>query len=78
LLDVTVIHGKGAREVVSCEKIEGGFNRVFVIEFDNGENVVAKVPMRFTGRAALTTLSEMATMTYGIPHPRTIWWKSKS
>jgi hypothetical protein len=51
---------------VACEKKEGGFNRVFIIELDNGENVVAKVPMRCAGPAALTTMSEVATMRYGI------------
>jgi hypothetical protein len=78
LLDVAVTHSKGAHEVVACEKIEGGFNRVFVIEFDNGEKVAAKVPMRFTGPAALTTMSEVATVTYGIQHSRTSSWESKS
>lgn len=63
----------GAREVVACEKREGGFNRVFVIEFDNGVKVVAKVPMQYAGPTALTTISEVATLRYGmiivIRHP---------
>lgn len=63
----------GAREVVACEKREGGFNRVFVIEFDNGAKVVAKVPMQYAGPTALTTMSEVATLRYGmvivIRHP---------
>lgn len=56
----------GAREVVACEKIEGGFNRAFVIEFDNGAKVVAKVPMQYAGPTALTTMSEVATLRYGM------------
>jgi hypothetical protein len=56
LLDVAVTHSQGAREVVACEKVEGGFNRVFIIELDNGEKVVANLPMRFTGPAALVLL----------------------
>jgi hypothetical protein len=78
LLDVANVHSKGAREIVACGKIEGGFNRVFVIEFDNGEKLVAKVPMRFAGPAALTTMSEVATMAYGIQYPKTIYWESES
>jgi hypothetical protein len=66
LLDVAVDHSEGAREVVSCEKKEGGFNRVFIIEFDNGAKVVAKVPMQYAGPTSWTTMSEVATMRYGI------------
>lgn len=73
LLDVAVKCSVGAREVVACEKREGGFNRVFVIEFDNGAKVVAKVPMQYAGPTALTTMSEVATLRYGmmivIRHP---------
>ena len=70
LLDVAVKHCEGAREVVACEKREGGFNRVFIIEFDNGAKVVAKVPMRYAGPSALMTMSEVATMKYGMWHSR--------
>lgn len=66
LLDVAINHSEGAREVVACEKREGGFNRVFIIKFDNGAKVVAKVPMPFAGPTALMTMSEVATLKYGI------------
>lgn len=66
LLDVAVKCSNGAREVVACEKREGGFNRVFIIELDNGAKVVAKVPMQFAGPTALMTMSEVATLRYGI------------
>jgi hypothetical protein len=69
LLDVAVKCSFGAREVVACEKKEGGFNRVFIIEFDNGAKVVAKVPMQFAGPTAFMTMSEVATLRYGIRHP---------
>lgn len=65
LLDVAVKCSNGAREVVACEKREGGFNRVFIVEFDNGAKVVAKVPIQFAGPADLTTMSEVATLRYG-------------
>ena len=55
---------------MACEKQEGGFNRVFIIELDNGTKLVAKVSMRHAGPAALTTMSEVATMRYGMWHLR--------
>jgi hypothetical protein len=64
LLDVALEHSNGAREVVACERREGGFNRVFIIKFDAGGKVVAKVPMQYAGPAALTIMSEVATMRY--------------
>ncbi|KAM0714559.1 hypothetical protein Q7P37_009855 [Cladosporium fusiforme] len=82
LLDVAVKHSKGAREVVACEKREGGFNRIFIIEFDNGAKVVAKVPMPYAGPTALTTMSEVATLKYvrhktHVPVPQVLAWSSK-
>ncbi|KAK4553092.1 hypothetical protein LTR86_009819 [Recurvomyces mirabilis] len=82
LLDVAVKCSKGAHEVVSCEKREGGFNRVFLIEFDNKAKVVAKVPMRAAGPAALTTMSEVATLRYvksktRVPVPQVLAWSSR-
>ncbi|WPH00052.1 Hypothetical protein R9X50_00287500 [Acrodontium crateriforme] len=81
LLDVAVNCSSGAREVVACEKRQGGFNRVFIIEFDNGSKVVAKVPMPFAGPSALTTMSEVATLRYvkgktSVPVPRVLSWNS--
>lgn len=70
LLEVALKHSEGAREVVACEKREGGFNRIFIIEFDNGAKVAAKVPMPYAGPTALTTMSEVATLRYGIWHPK--------
>jgi hypothetical protein len=66
---VAVKCSNGASEVVACEKIEGGFNRVFIVTMDNGTKVVAKVPMPFAGPTALMTMSEVATLRYGILHP---------
>lgn len=73
LLDVAVKYTEGAHEVFACEKKEGRFNRVFGIELDNSAKVVAKVPMRYAGPAALTTVSEVATMEYGIWHSAVIY-----
>lgn len=65
-------HGK----VVTMKKLaEGGFNRVFVLEFQDGFELIAKIPYRTT--AALpeyfATASEAATLTFlrlkGVPVP---------
>ncbi|KAI6901118.1 hypothetical protein KC334_g8287, partial [Hortaea werneckii] len=82
LLEVAVKRSEGAREVVSCEKREGGFNRIFVIEFDNGAKVAAKVPMPYAGPTALMTMSEVATLKYvrhktHVPVPQVLAWSSK-
>lgn len=58
----------GASRVMSYEKKEGGFNRVFVLTMDNGEKVVAKVPFPIAGPRRLTTNSEVATMKYRLCH----------
>lgn len=54
----------GAREILGCSKVEGNFNRAFIIQLDNGSRVVAKVPFPVAGPARLATNSEVATMTY--------------
>jgi hypothetical protein len=55
----------GASKVVEYEKIEGGFNRVFIIRLDNGARVVARIPFSVAGPPRLRTNSEVATMAYG-------------
>jgi hypothetical protein len=65
LLDIAVKSSNGAREVVSCRKKEGSFNRAFVILLDNGAKVVARVPNRLAGPPRLTVSSEVATIQYG-------------
>ena len=65
LLDIAVKSSDGAREIVSCEKKEGSFNRAFVISLDNGATVVARVPNRLAGPPRLTVSSEVATLQYG-------------
>lgn len=57
----------GAKSVTKCEKREGGFNRVFLLTMDNGEQIVAKLPTSISGPRGLTTSSEVATMDYSIP-----------
>jgi len=54
----------GALSITSCEKIEGGSNRVFVFHTDNGERLVAKLPFSVAGPPRYTTGSEVATVEY--------------
>lgn len=54
----------GAREILECSKVEGNFNRAFIIQLDNGSRVVAKVPFPVAGPTRLVTNSEVATMAY--------------
>lgn len=59
-----VVRLSGASAVTACEKIEGGFNRVFIFTLDNEKRVVAKLPFIHAGPRKLTTASEVATMKY--------------
>jgi hypothetical protein len=54
----------GATTVARYEKHEGSYNRVFVLELDNGKRIVARVPTSVAGPPRLMTNSEVATMTY--------------
>lgn len=54
----------GANEILECSKVEGNFNRAFIIRLDNGTKVVARVPFSVAGPSRLVTNSEVATMAY--------------
>ena len=54
----------GATSIVSYEKKEGGFNRVFLFVLDNGKRIVAKIPFSLAGPPRLATNSEVATIKY--------------
>lgn len=54
----------GAKEILECSKVEGNFNRAFIIRLDNGAKVVARVPFSVAGPSRLVTNSEVATMAY--------------
>jgi hypothetical protein len=54
----------GAHKIRSYDKKEGGFNRVFIFQMDNGARIVARIPFRIAGPEVLTTHSEVATMDY--------------
>ena len=54
----------GAKTVTHYEKKEGGFNRIFIFTCDNGERLVARIPIRVVGPRRLVTNSEVATIKY--------------
>ncbi|KAE8352381.1 kinase-like domain-containing protein [Aspergillus coremiiformis] len=58
---------------------EGQYNKTFLLTFDNGSEVVAKLPNPNAGPKILTIASEVATMDYareviGLPVPRVLSW----
>ncbi|CRG85259.1 Altered inheritance of mitochondria protein 9, mitochondrial [Talaromyces islandicus] len=73
----------GADSVLNCEKIEGGFNRVFIFTLNNYKRIVARLPFTLAGPPQLTTSSEVATIKYlqaktSIPIPTILDWNNES
>jgi hypothetical protein len=54
----------GASSVISYDKKEGGFNRIFIFHTDNAKRIVARLPFSLAGPSKLTTNSEVATIKY--------------
>ncbi|KAF2280805.1 uncharacterized protein EI97DRAFT_409041 [Westerdykella ornata] len=70
-------------QVRSLEKrAEGGFNRVFLLTFEDGFELIAKVPYRLAKPDYYTTASEAATLPFlrlkGIPVPHMYGYSPKS
>ena len=60
---------------------QGMFNRVFLLGFDTGAEVIARLPFPIVGSPHLVTASEVATMDFArivlkIPVPRVLAWSS--
>lgn len=65
LLQKVVEASPGATGVLEYEeKLEGGYNRAFVLRLDNGSRVVARIPFHHSGPPRLATNSEVATIAY--------------
>ncbi|KAJ8130483.1 hypothetical protein O1611_g3144 [Lasiodiplodia mahajangana] len=69
----------GAEAITTFEKLEGGFNRVFIFTLDNAKKIVARLPFPVAGPPKLTTASEVATIRYlqaktRIPIPTILDW----
>jgi len=66
-----------ASHIISYEKKEGGYNKVFIFLLDNGKRIVARLPTRAAGPSTLTTNSEVATIAYSkhytLPHTLWLW-----
>ncbi|EFR05414.1 hypothetical protein MGYG_08426 [Nannizzia gypsea CBS 118893] len=79
LCEVAISVSEGACRVISYEKKEGGYNRVFILSLDNGKRIVARIPTRVAGAPRLTTNSEVATIAYlqsktSLPLPKVLAW----
>ncbi|KAK0438667.1 kinase-like domain-containing protein [Armillaria borealis] len=72
----------GAQRCIRFERIaQGPYNKIFLLEFDNGREVIARIPCALVGNVRLSTASEVATMEYvrdviGHPTPRVLAWSS--
>ncbi|ROV87932.1 hypothetical protein VSDG_09452 [Cytospora chrysosperma] len=69
----------GAKEILKGVKVEGNFNRAFILHLDNGSRVVARIPFSVAGPPRLVTNSEVATIAYirentSIPVPKILDW----
>ena len=69
--------------VASLRKLaEGGFNRVFLLTFEDGFEVIAKIPYNISVPERLATASEVATMDFlsskELPVPRIHAWSADS
>lgn len=55
----------GAQSCISMLKLaEGGFNKVFRLDMDNGEVVMARIPNPIVGPISRVLTSEVATMDF--------------
>ncbi|PBK86338.1 hypothetical protein ARMGADRAFT_534458 [Armillaria gallica] len=72
----------GAKRCIRFERIaQGAYNKIFLLEFDNGREAIARIPCALVGNVHLSTASEVATMEYvqdviGHPTPRVLAWSS--
>ena len=64
------------------EKIAESLNRVFLVTFQNGQQVIARIPTPISGPSHFSTASEVATMDFlgrlGIPVPKVLAWSSQA
>lgn len=72
----------GANKCISLEKIgEGNFNKAYLLEMEDGQKVIAKIPHPNAGPKVLTTSSEVATMEFArivlnLPVPKVLAWSA--
>ncbi|KAI7206538.1 hypothetical protein KC343_g10570 [Hortaea werneckii] len=74
----------GAQSCISMVRLaEGGFNKVFRLDMDNGEVMMARIPTPVVGPISQALASEVATMDFArnvldIPVPKVIAWDGKT
>ncbi|KAK0229849.1 hypothetical protein EDD85DRAFT_939640 [Armillaria nabsnona] len=72
----------GAQSCIRFETLaQGAYNKLFLLEFDNGAEAVARLPCSLVGNVHMSTASEVATMEYvreivGKPAPRVLAWSN--
>ncbi|RAH76985.1 hypothetical protein BO86DRAFT_404132 [Aspergillus japonicus CBS 114.51] len=64
LCDIAAPAGGNRSPIRTIEKFEGGFSKALLLTKENGDEVIAKMPYRISGPAALTTASEVAVVQY--------------
>lgn len=55
---------RDATKCVRVVKVEGNFNKSFLLTMDDGSEVIAKLPCRNAGTRSLITASEVATLQF--------------
>ncbi len=65
------------KSMITC--LTGAYNKLYLLEFDNGVEAVARLPCSLVGNVHMSTASEVATMEYvqeivGKPTPRVLAW----
>ncbi|KAJ6495791.1 hypothetical protein C8R47DRAFT_372791 [Mycena vitilis] len=73
----------GAECIDIKKHAEGNDSKIFLMSFDNGFELMAKIPTRLAGHPHLSTASEVATMDYArtilnLPVPKVISWCSRA
>ncbi|KAL3465067.1 hypothetical protein BJX64DRAFT_76013 [Aspergillus heterothallicus] len=78
---VAAASGRATSDITSFSKMsEGGFNRLFQVTFNDGREVIARIPYPSTRPEHYCVASEVATLDYlrghGIPTPEVYAWCS--
>lgn len=58
--------GGESSPITAVERMEGGFNKAFLMKKANRKEIIAKIPCRNAGLPVLTTESEVAILEYGM------------
>jgi hypothetical protein len=78
---IAAAYGHSTSDIISFFKFsEGGFNRLFQATFNDGKQIIARIPYPSTGPEHYAVASEVATMDYlrlhGITTPEVYCWCS--